>query len=91
MKPPRLIPLIQPKPPSLPPHHHAHHPPRIRAKLGHCLHRVQNEIDEPRDCFLPAAVDRRAFVVDGDESSGLRLPSAVAELLVKVRSCNFGV
>ena len=72
---PWLIPLIRHK---LPPRHHTHHPARIRAKLGQCLHRVHSEIGEPRDCFLPVAVDCHAFAVDGDVSSGLRLPSAVA-------------
>jgi len=59
---PQLIPLMRPKLPRLPRHHHAYHPlPRVRAKLGQRLDRVHDEIGEPRDCFLPAAVDRGAL------------------------------
>jgi len=65
---PRLIPLVRPKLPHLPRRHHTHHPlPRVRAKLGQRLHRVHDEIGKPCDCFLPAAIDHSAFVVDGDE------------------------
>ena len=65
---PRFIPLIRPKLPRLTRRHHIHHPlSRIRAKLGQRLHRVHNEIREPYDCFLPAAVDSDASAVDGDE------------------------
>jgi len=71
---PRLIPLIRPKLPRLPRRHHTHHPlPRVRAKLGQRLDRVQHEVGEPRDCFLPAAVDGRAFAVDGDEVVGFEV------------------
>jgi hypothetical protein len=65
---PRLIPLVRPKLPRLPCRHHTHHPlPRVRAKLGKRPDRVHDEIGEPGDCFLPAAVDGGAFSVDGDE------------------------
>jgi len=75
----RLIPLIRPKLPRLPPRHYTHHLPRVRAKLGQRLDRVHDEIGGPRDCFLPVAVDRGALAVDeGGSPSGLRLPSAVA-------------
>jgi hypothetical protein len=56
------------------------------------LDRVHDEIGEPRDCSLPAAVDRGAFAVDGDE---VRFEVAFGGgghgLLVRVRSCIFGI
>ena len=71
---PRLIPLIWPKLPRLARRHHTHHPlPCVRAKLGQRLHRVHDEIGEPRDCFLPAAIDGGAFAVDGDEIVGFEV------------------
>jgi len=71
---PRLIPLVRPELPRLPRRHHTHHPlPRVRAKLGQRLDRVHDEIGEPRDCFLPAAVDGGAFAVDGDEVVGFEV------------------
>jgi hypothetical protein len=71
---PRLIPLVRPKLPCLARRHHTHHPlPRVRAKLGQRLDRIHEEIGEPRDCFLPAAVNRGAFAVDGDEVVGFEV------------------
>jgi len=71
---PRLIPLVWPKLPRLPRRHHTHYPlPRVRAKLGQRPDRVHDEIGEPCDCFLPAAVDRGAFAVTGDEVVGFEV------------------
>ena len=71
---PRLIPLIRPKLPRLARRRHTHHPlPRVRPKLGQRLDGVHDEIDEPRDCFLPTAIDGGAFAVDGDEGVGFEV------------------
>ena len=71
---PRLIPLVRPKLPRLPRRHHTHHPlPRVCTKLGQLLDRVHDEIGEPGDCFLAAAVDGGAFAVDGYEIVGFEV------------------
>ena len=71
---PQLIPLVRPKLPRLTCRHPTHHPlPRVRAKLGQRLDRVHDEIGEPRECFFPAAADRGAFAVDGDEVVGFEV------------------
>jgi len=71
---PWFIPLIRPELPRLARGHHTHHPlPRVRAELGQCLHRIDDKIGQPRYCFFPATVDRRAFAVNGNEVFGFEV------------------
>jgi len=62
---------LGPKLPHLASTNHTNHPlPCVSAELGQRLHRVNDEIGEPCDCFLPAAVDCGAFTVYSDEVVG---------------------